>query len=231
MNTHSIIAQELSKRVSTTYGAVLIGNCVGLVLYGVVLHQAFRYYRLYPRDSWILKCLVGFVVILETFNSVLNVHICYHFLTNALVNPARLTQSIWSIALLPVASGGLVVACQSFFARRIILIGRHCRPIATVVIILLIGDAASTVEAFTTKTLERFSQVTWLFSVGSGIVTLADVIITTVLIVALRRSRTGFKGTDALIDVLILYAVNTGLLTGVFNTLAFVLVSQGDQQT
>ena len=52
MNTHSIIAQELSKRVSTTYGAVLIGNCVGLVY--VLLHPATHF----THNSCILVSMV-----------------------------------------------------------------------------------------------------------------------------------------------------------------------------
>ena len=51
-------------------------------------------------------------------------------------------------------------------------------------------------------------------SAGVGIASLADTIMTAALIFSLHRSRTGVKRTDSLINVLILYAINTGLLTG-----------------
>ncbi|TFK80431.1 hypothetical protein K466DRAFT_605339 [Polyporus arcularius HHB13444] len=42
----------------------------------------------------------------------------------------------------------------------------------------------------------------------------ADPLLTGVFIHSLRRSRTGFKQTDSTIDVLVLYSINTGLITG-----------------
>ncbi|KAI0685982.1 hypothetical protein C8T65DRAFT_678049 [Cerioporus squamosus] len=47
--------------------------------------------------------------------------------------------------------------------------------------------------------------------------TVADTILTIALIVVLQRSRTGMKGTDDLIDILIVYTFNTGLVTGVLS--------------
>ena len=51
-------------------------------------------------------------------------------------------------------------------------------------------------------------------STGVGIASLADTIMTAALIFSLHRSRTGVKRTDGLINILILYAINTGLVTG-----------------
>ncbi|KAI0763294.1 hypothetical protein BD413DRAFT_583345 [Trametes elegans] len=52
----------------------------------------------------------------------------------------------------------------------------------------------------------------------------ADVLLTGGLIVVLQRSRTGFEKTDNLIDILILYAINTGMLIGLFNVLSLIMV-------
>ncbi|OJT15861.1 hypothetical protein TRAPUB_1513 [Trametes pubescens] len=55
--------------LDNTFGAVLLGTFVGLILYGLTLHQSYRYLRLYPNDSRALKCLVAFVVYaLEAFS-------------------------------------------------------------------------------------------------------------------------------------------------------------------
>ncbi|RPD56867.1 hypothetical protein L227DRAFT_578531 [Lentinus tigrinus ALCF2SS1-6] len=59
-------------------------------------------------------------------------------------------------------------------------------------------------------------------SVGVGLAELADTIITAALIYSLHRSRTGFESTDTLIDTLIMYTINTGLLTDVFNMASFI---------
>ncbi|KAJ2985400.1 hypothetical protein NUW54_g10164 [Trametes sanguinea] len=50
----------------------------------------------------------------------------------------------------------------------------------------------------------------------------ADTLLTIALIIVLRKSRTGIKRTDSMISRMILYSVNTGLLTGIFNLLTMV---------
>ncbi|KAL1939503.1 hypothetical protein VTO73DRAFT_9814 [Trametes versicolor] len=44
--------------LDSIYGAFLIGNFVGLLLYGAILHQAYHYARTYPQDQLALKCVV-----------------------------------------------------------------------------------------------------------------------------------------------------------------------------
>ncbi|KAI0351523.1 hypothetical protein OH77DRAFT_926599 [Trametes cingulata] len=61
----------------------------------------------------------------------------------------------------------------------------------------------------------------WMTAGALGAGMISDSLTTGVLIVTLRNSRTGikFSATDRLVHRLILYAVNTGLLTGFFNVL------------
>ncbi|KAI0327007.1 hypothetical protein GY45DRAFT_1328127 [Cubamyces sp. BRFM 1775] len=47
--------------LAPTYGAVLIGMLLSLALYGVTLHQGYRYSRLYRTDSSLLQ-LYAFIV-------------------------------------------------------------------------------------------------------------------------------------------------------------------------
>ncbi|KAL7278347.1 hypothetical protein ACG7TL_008323 [Trametes sanguinea] len=82
---------------------------------------------------------------------------------------------------------------------------------------------AATVEAF------RFSlgdfqhrDLNWLFSAVFGCAVLGDACLTGTLVTALARSRTGSKRTDSLIEVLIIYSINTGLLTSIFGLLTFI---------
>ncbi|KAI0634473.1 hypothetical protein C8Q77DRAFT_756223 [Trametes polyzona] len=75
---------------------------------------------------------------------------------------------------------------------------------------------------FLSRTVDR-SLVQRIVSSGSfacDIVT--DSILTTSLVLHLLRSRTGFKRTDNVIESLVLYTVNTGLVTSVVSVLVFV---------
>ncbi|RPD54855.1 hypothetical protein L227DRAFT_615868 [Lentinus tigrinus ALCF2SS1-6] len=213
--------------LDNTFGALLIGTFLGLMLYGVLLQQLFRYSRLYTEDVVLLKVLVGTVIVLETFHTVISAHICYNYLVSNYFTPWNLLFGNWSIDLLPLSSGLVILTSQSFFARRVVAIGGKFRWIAGIAIVLFVGElafyAAATVKAFMLPTFKDFLSVTWFISTGSAMAVTADFLLTSVLIISLRRSRTGFKQTDSTIDVLILFAVNTGLITGYLQLLACVL--------
>ncbi|KAI0668078.1 hypothetical protein C8Q78DRAFT_1048224 [Trametes maxima] len=79
------------------------------------------------------------------------------------------------------------------------------------------------VEAFAfTHYLADFGHVSWSISVAYGIAVIVDVILTSTLVFMLRRSRIGSRRSDSLIHVLILYTVNTGLLTSIVSIAVFV---------
>ncbi|KAI0695499.1 hypothetical protein C8T65DRAFT_45212 [Cerioporus squamosus] len=212
--------------LDNTFGAVLVATFIALMLYGITLQQSYRYARSCADDGALLKTLVGAVVVLETFHSLINVHICYYYLTTSYFKPFNLLYGNWSIDLLPLSSAVVILASQSFFARRVVAVGGRYRWIAGVAIVLLLGElgfyTAATAKAFNLPTFIDFRTVTWFISTGSAMAVTADLLLTGVLILSLRRSRTGFKQTDSTIDVLILYSINTGLVTGLCNVLAFL---------
>lgn len=70
-----------------------------------------------------------------------------------------------------------------------------------------------TIKAFKIATYPGLSAVATLFYVNFGSNLSADVYVAVVLCYYLWRSRTGVGKTDSLIVTLILYTVNTGLLT------------------
>ncbi|KAM5544696.1 hypothetical protein V8D89_001594 [Ganoderma adspersum] len=223
--------------LDNTFGAVLLGTFIALVLYGVTLHQSYRYFRMYPADLPSLKWLVSFVVVLETATSAMSMHVCYHYLVSSYFNPPALLRGMWSIDLFPVVSGVVMVSTQRVFYIQNFLpqpVGRGYRMLVIFAVFLCFIEMgffiAATTEAFIIPTFGGFKHVTWLVSTGSTMAVTSDVIITTMLIFALRKSRTGVKRTDSMLDVMIMYSINTGLLTGVFNLLSllFAFIRPGD---
>ncbi|KAI0636149.1 hypothetical protein C8Q77DRAFT_1155856 [Trametes polyzona] len=213
--------------LDNTFGAVLIGTCVGLTFYGLTAHQTYRYFRLYTSDLPILKALVATLMCLETWHTALCIHMCYYYLTTNYFKPQALLSGVWSLRLLPVTTGVVIFVCHSFYARRVYLIGGLYRPLVIVVVLLMFGELgfviASTTEAFLQPSFASWEQFTWLISAGFGCAVGADLVLTSALICVLQRSRTGFKSTDSMIDVLIVYTINTGLLTGLLS-LVFAVV-------
>ncbi|KAI0788095.1 hypothetical protein C8Q74DRAFT_1366869 [Fomes fomentarius] len=144
---------------------------------------------------------------------------CYYYLTENYFYPVALLNGVWSLRLLPVVTGTLIFLCHGFYARRIYLMGTQYRIIVGFVIFFMIGELAfviaSTVEAFhifIQISFVKWANYTWLISIGFGFAVSADAVLTCTLIYILRGSRTGFTATDSLIDVLIVYTINTGML-------------------
>ncbi|RDX50710.1 hypothetical protein OH76DRAFT_1482115 [Lentinus brumalis] len=212
--------------LDNTFGALLIGTFIGLMQFGWTANQCYRYYRTYHEDRWLLKVLVTAVLVLETFHTILCMHISYFYLATNYFKPEALAVAVWSLKLLGVTTGLVILVTQSFFLRRVYLIGRGFKWLVLLVALLLLGEFgfafAETVQLFLVPELHTQKEA-WMNSAGVGLAALADTIITIALTFTLQRSRTGFESTDNLIDTLIIYSINTGLLTDVFNIACFIL--------
>ncbi|KAI0712584.1 hypothetical protein C8Q76DRAFT_490264 [Earliella scabrosa] len=211
--------------LDNTYGAILMGSNISLILYGFNLHQAYRYFRQFPNDSRFVKLVVWLVLGLESMNSAFYMHISYNHLVTNYFNPIELTFASWSLDSMPMAAGLSIMTSQCFFIRRVYKLGGISRVVAYLAMILLVVEfafcMAATVEAFIQPSFEAYRSVTWLISAAFGVIVLTDGMLTATLIVALRNCRTGFRRTDSLIDILVLYAITTGALTTVVNLAAF----------
>ena len=76
-------------------------------------------------------------------------------------------------------------------------------------------------------TIKQFVGLQVIFPISKSIGVLgavADVSIAAVLIFFLQRSRTGFKKSETIINRLIIYSVNTGLLTGLVAIVSVIMV-------
>ncbi|RDX50497.1 hypothetical protein OH76DRAFT_1402542 [Lentinus brumalis] len=211
--------------VDNTLGAWLLGVAGSLLLNGMMFHQTFRYFRQYPKDRTLLKCWVMAVVVLETFTSVLIIHTAYFYLVTKYWEPTYffIQRTVWSINLLPIPGSIAALISQFFFARRVWMISPKFKPLVAVAIVLISGNVgcftALSVKMFNSNTVSDWLAFSWLASVGSSIQMSGDLMMTGTLIIVLRQSRTGMNRTDSMLELLITYAVSTGLITCVVHIL------------
>ncbi|EIW53731.1 uncharacterized protein TRAVEDRAFT_52851 [Trametes versicolor FP-101664 SS1] len=221
--------------LDNTFGALAVGT-----LYGVCMHQAYRYFRLYPNDSTWLKSLVAVVLVLETFTSILGAHACYYHLITNYFQPQTLARPSWSIKLHPAVSMLSMDITQSFFIRRVWIIGARFRPLVifsticsltslgiVVLCLVTLGEYLNDILHMQGSPQPRqckgFSETTCNRALSSALALVADLLLASVLIYVLHRSRTGIKSTDTMIDLMIMYSISTGLLTGIMDILVTVL--------
>ncbi|KAL7277395.1 hypothetical protein ACG7TL_009257 [Trametes sanguinea] len=184
-----------------TFGALLIGTFFALMLYGLLVHQSSHYFRRFAKDTSINKAFEA----------------------------RRLT--IWSLQLYPLITGLCVCVSQCFYARRVYLISVKYRILVTLAPLSniiaswynVVFTIAATVIACLTKQLERFVPDIWIDTASYASTVVSDAITTGVLVYNLKGYRTGIERTDAFLDRLASYAINTGLLIGL---VAFPLMPQ-----
>ncbi|EIW56546.1 uncharacterized protein TRAVEDRAFT_21682 [Trametes versicolor FP-101664 SS1] len=140
-----------------------------------------------------------------------------------------------------------ITLCQLFFARRVYIIAPRFR---IVVYVVDFADAFSGFQRMRKSVFPPSANVASVTNierrmcsfrapdffakslplsgyVAAGVVCImgADIQLTAVLIYVLRKNRTGLRRTDSIVDILVLYAISTGLLNCLVNVLdmAFVL--------
>ncbi|TBU25224.1 hypothetical protein BD311DRAFT_765124 [Dichomitus squalens] len=217
-----------------TLGVVLVCTCFGCMLFGLTTHQTYRYFRLYPTDSLILKFFVILILGIDILNTMLSIHICYFYLITNYFNPVRLLDGVWSIRLIVISTGCMMIVSHLFYARRVYLLSGGTQWPVVLIVVLLFAELGlcigATIEAFLQPTFKGYQHFAWLICSALGAAVLLDLFISSMLILYLRKSRTGFKRTDSMVDVLMVYSINTGLSTSIVNfTAAITAITMPDK--
>ncbi|KAI0694760.1 hypothetical protein C8Q76DRAFT_802992 [Earliella scabrosa] len=219
-----------SAGLDATLGVQLIGTFFGTMLYGLVLHQAYRYARMFPADTLFIRLLVIAVVILVTFHTFITMHTEYYYLVSNYFNPKALNHAVWSFIAMPIAMSLIMFTSQVFFVYRVYLMGRPYRVIAGVAGICFLVEIAFAivvlVVGLSTNSLAEFGKVNaWIaatFAVGVA----GDTLLTMSLFGALYRARRHALTSsppEPIINSIITLVINTGLLHDILNIVALWL--------
>ncbi|TFY51183.1 hypothetical protein EVJ58_g10699 [Rhodofomes roseus] len=224
--------------IGLTAGAVEVGILISTFLYGITTVQAYVYSRSNHQDPLWLKSLVGIVWLLETLLTVLTCMYLYSLTITNFGNLDTLQNLPWPMDV-SFAVGGLISALvQSFFAWRVHVISRRletsivswiaclCRVAITLTICIL--DIKS-------KTVGYYeSQYGWTITFSLSLAVFIDVLNTCSLCFWLWRQRnnepayepnslfascpqslTSPLRTRALIDSVMKWTIETGLVTSI----------------
>ncbi|KAI0755045.1 hypothetical protein C8Q80DRAFT_406309 [Daedaleopsis nitida] len=226
------VVQHISANLPTidaTLGAGLLGMCLGLSFYGVMLGQTYHYFQTYSKDALIVKAMVVAIMVTETVHTALCVHFAYFYVITNHNNPEAYSTATVSLALLPLTVFLIVLISESFYIRRVYLILRSPLKEFFLVIagtLILCSAAfaiALTVQLFLQGTFINWLRYTWLVSAAFAPPAVGDLLVAIVLVVTLHGSRTGIKRTDALLNVLKIYGFSTGFFTSLLSTACLVV--------
>jgi len=103
-------------------GVSLIGAYASAMLFGITTHQAFRYFRMFSRDKFVIKRLVFALWCLTVASTILVMHQSYHYLVSRRLQLNFLVRTVWSVKLLFLLSGIPATVIRIFLAHRLHII-------------------------------------------------------------------------------------------------------------
>jgi len=192
---------------------------VAMALWGMTCVQSYTFLISKNNDQMRFKFLVLFLWALDTFDSCLNGHLMYFYMVSNFVNPLALATPVWSVIIHVAITSISNFIIRSLFAHRVYRLSHESFiPTAWIMAISttdLVTGIVISVKAFSISSfadLDHISGLMYLsFAAGTG----SDISVAICLCYLLHKSRTGFAKTDTIINVLMQYTVNTGLLVAI----------------
>ncbi|OCH90212.1 hypothetical protein OBBRIDRAFT_619492 [Obba rivulosa] len=177
-------------------------------------------------DSTLLKLTVAFLWALDTLHQVLISHAIYYYTVTMYGDPLAISIPTWSIIAHIVVTGISDLTVRSLFCHRVWRFSGRNRlitiPIFVGAVVVFVGSIIFAAKGARFGSFASFSKLSWdlYLSLGCGVAT--DILLACSLVILLRRCRTGFPRTDSIVHVLMIYSVNSGVLTSLCATVCFI---------
>ncbi|VDC06020.1 unnamed protein product [Peniophora sp. CBMAI 1063] len=210
-------------------GALEIGVFMAFFLSGITAVQTFIYYQSdFRSDSHWIKVLIVFVLVVEIVHDGLVAGFIYNATINGFGDFASLELAPWALSS-SIAVGSLAQApVQLFFAWRVYVMRRkHIWITAVSATASLLRVACSIAIAVLSQnrsiivSIERYK---WLVITTLASGAFVDVLNTTMLVYVLYRARGEISRSRKMVERLMLWSVETGLLTTMVSILGLILL-------
>ncbi|KAN0138260.1 hypothetical protein V8E53_004149 [Lactarius tabidus] len=208
-----------SPDLNTTMGMILIGLIVDSMLYGIMFFQTYLYFTSGTKDRACLRALVAVLWTLNTLQLALLCYTTYYFLVLCYGESEELAVSIWSLNLeiAPSVIATFMVRC--FFTVRLWHLSQGNRTLICTIMAFALPQLGiglgMCVASFQKDKFSELPRYMGLMTTQMSAAATADILITASLLYYLKQSKVfGTRRTNSLINRLIVWTVNTALLTG-----------------
>ncbi|KAH9929337.1 uncharacterized protein B0H18DRAFT_207484 [Fomitopsis serialis] len=220
-----------------TYGAVLIGAFISAVLFGITNLQTFVYFQKYPSDRIWNKISVCWLWMLDAAHLVLCIHLVYWYLVTNYLDPLVLLDIVWSFKVQIIVDAIVIVSVHTLYTIRLWKLNaadnrksalRKLLPLAVSAIVLFGGYGSAITLCYEILQFESYTgllESRWVTYLPLGAATFIDVIIALSLCYFLERCRVGSTSMDSTITVLMLYTLNTGVITSLCSLTAIITMT------
>ncbi|KAI0831849.1 hypothetical protein BC628DRAFT_1415348 [Trametes gibbosa] len=223
------MVSEQSSNIALLAGPQLLGVFFDWALQGVLSMQIYLYHLLFPRDSRAIKCLVYGVGVYEWIRTILITRSTFETDVYEFGNRSALTAFHDSWFSVTIMCAILSAVVQGYFGWRIwvfssfnllpgmIMFFAFCQ--------MCTGIAGGVILHTSRSTATRYSPVEPILSVWLISAALVDVVIAVCMAYYLRRGKSGLRASDALVDRLVTFSIETCTLTAtvaILNVVAFI---------
>ncbi|KAL0952351.1 hypothetical protein HGRIS_006631 [Hohenbuehelia grisea] len=200
-----------------TVGAIEIGLLFSTGLAGTLLVQMYVYYTSFPNDALWIKLYVAVLGILELSHLVVVGHDLYAVTVTGWGNPQSLMRLV-GISAAPIPGAVVSLMVHFFFARRIWIMGLPKGAILCYMLISIqfVANFATGCIALTYNVSTQFIvDYEWLLTTYISLGATIDALIPIFLCYLLWPARDiGVKRTTSLVDKIMVWTIQTGLVTG-----------------
>ncbi|KAJ7680762.1 hypothetical protein DFH06DRAFT_1315505 [Mycena polygramma] len=214
--------------LGSTLGAIQIALVLATWLFGIMTLQTFNYYRNFPRDFKAIRGLVGGIWILELGHTIVAWHAMYTITVTFYGQPQHIFSPPISLVFPILFNALIAIGVQTFFVYRVRALSRKwlipvfCCTLNLVRLafnMLLFGELYGKL-VFTLLT----TKYNWMIILVSTIGPAVDIIIAGSLVYYLwHRKSSGLKQTKSMVDSIIIWTVETTLLTTASGVLQLIL--------
>ncbi|KAF8735584.1 hypothetical protein AX14_001835 [Amanita brunnescens Koide BX004] len=205
--------------VKLSFGPMLIGTYMNMILYGILIVQALFYFQTYKKDAPWIRYLVLYLFLVETINTGCDIAMMYQPLIMEYGQPDAVKFFPTMFASEPVVIVAVSTPIQLFFAWRIWALTKSIWIPIIVSLFALVSFAGGIwtaakiviIRLFALKPELHEPALVWFLASC-----ISDVCITAVLVFSLSKRKTGFAATDDALSKIIRLTVQTGLITSLF---------------
>ncbi|KLO10353.1 hypothetical protein SCHPADRAFT_525323 [Schizopora paradoxa] len=214
--------------LDNTMGCLFVGVMIAMGLWGAGSLQMYYYFNRYQKDPWTLKAFVVVVWLLDTAHQALISHSTYTYLITNYAKPAFLGV-IETTLLVEVIFSALICLCvQSFLVLRVWRLSHGNWLITGVLLALIMSEFVLSliyvIQGFPLKTFANLPHIFGISRAMNIMSFISDLGITVALTVLLNASRTGYERSETVINKLIVFTINTGLLTALCAVMSLVTI-------
>ncbi|KLO06591.1 hypothetical protein SCHPADRAFT_685250 [Schizopora paradoxa] len=207
--------------IDTSAGAIFIALVLTSILFGVTCTQAIHYFQRCRADHMFIILSVAGLLLMDTTLMSLIAYGSYVFVVKAIGDLTVLLLVPRTLAATVIVSLTTVFLVRGFFVYRIWLLSKCSKFILFLNTILLFGSYGSGLysgsKILGVRLTLELANLSWeIYSIlCPGII--ADFCIASTMCYYLFRSRNEFSKTNSLVNTLAAYAINTGLLTVIWD--------------